>query len=326
MKVLAAAPLRLPARVLVLLLAGGIAGLLYVTVLGLTATAPRLTRAGAMAAVTFILLTIVFSALERVSPEQGRKLRHWGAERRTDVLWWFASYGSRFAAGAATTGCIVIVTRMLPTHAGAPVSTQPVWLQVPEALLIGDFLQCWIHRLLHRPVLWSLHAVHHSPEDLNWLSTTRIHPIETVLKGPVEMVPLYFLGFSPVATLPLVTVLLGLYEIFLHANVGWRFGPLRFVIASPGFHRWHHTAETEGFDKDFAGLFPLYDLAFGTFHMPDRVSSAYGLGQGQQMSSSFWQQLAHPVRTACQAPTRHWPKDLASYPRDPGGRCRRASD
>jgi sterol desaturase/sphingolipid hydroxylase (fatty acid hydroxylase superfamily) len=39
----------------------------------------------------------------------------------------------------------------------------------------------------------------------------------------------------------------------------------RSVIASPRFHRWHHTGEAEARDKNFAGLLPLCDILFGTY-------------------------------------------------------------
>ena len=54
----------------------------------------------------------------------------------------------------------------------------------------------------------------------------------------------------------------------LHANVNWSYGPLRYVVPSPMFHRWHHPTEAEGLETNFAGLFPVIDLAFGTFFMP----------------------------------------------------------
>jgi sterol desaturase/sphingolipid hydroxylase (fatty acid hydroxylase superfamily) len=55
-------------------------------------------------------------------------------------------------------------------------------------------------------------------------------------------------------------------DILLHANLPWTFGPLRNALASPAFHRWHHTWEAEGMDRNFSGLFPWIDLLFGTFY------------------------------------------------------------
>ena len=54
----------------------------------------------------------------------------------------------------------------------------------------------------------------------------------------------------------------------LHANLNWTFGPFRYVLASPVFHRWHHVREPAIHDKNFAPTFPIFDLMFGTFHMP----------------------------------------------------------
>src|SRR5436309_10026892 len=83
----------------------------------------------------------------------------------------------------------------------------------------------------------------------------------------LQSVPLYLLGFRGPALAALVPAL-GFYALFVHANLRWDFGPLRYVVASPAFHRWHHTSQAEGLDRNFAGLFPWIDLLFGTFYLP----------------------------------------------------------
>lgn len=91
--------------------------------------------------------------------------------------------------------------------------------------------------------------------------------------------------------MPLLTA----YSIFLHANVRWDYGPLRYVIASPRFHRWHHTSQAEGLDRNFAGLFPWIDLAFGTFYMPPgREPEVFGVADG--VPAGLLGQLAWPFR------------------------------
>ncbi|HET8578957.1 MAG TPA: sterol desaturase family protein, partial [Methylomirabilota bacterium] len=86
------------------------------------------------------------------------------------------------------------------------------------------------------------------------------------------------------------------YAILLHANVPWTLGPLRYAIASPAFHRWHHTSEAEGRDKNFAGLFPLWDLLFGTFYMPrGRQPMQFGVA-GDPVPEGLWAQLCYPFR------------------------------
>jgi sterol desaturase/sphingolipid hydroxylase (fatty acid hydroxylase superfamily) len=85
------------------------------------------------------------------------------------------------------------------------------------------------------------------------------------------------------------------YAVLLHANISWDFGFLRSVLASPRFHRWHHTKETEAIDKNFAGLFPLFDIIFGTYYMPkDKQPSEFGVKDPIPMS--LWGQLSYPFR------------------------------
>ena len=58
------------------------------------------------------------------------------------------------------------------------------------------------------------------------------------------------------------------HSAFVHANLSWSLGPFRYVLATPIFHRWHHTSREEGGNTNFAGTFPLWDILFGTFRMP----------------------------------------------------------
>jgi len=84
----------------------------------------------------------------------------------------------------------------------------------------------------------------------------------------------------------------------LHANVSWTFGPLGHVLASPAFHRRHHTKETAAIDKNFAGLLPVWDLLFGTFYLPkDRRPTEFGV-HDDGVPDSFWGQLVYPFRKA----------------------------
>jgi sterol desaturase/sphingolipid hydroxylase (fatty acid hydroxylase superfamily) len=103
------------------------------------------------------------------------------------------------------------------------------------------------------------------------------------------------LGFPPTILAGYVPFL-SFYAVLLHANVRWDFGPLRYLVASPAFHHWHHTTEAEGLDTNFAGLFPFVDLLFGTFHLPrDRQPSAYGL-LDDDLPRGLLGQLAYPFR------------------------------
>jgi len=86
------------------------------------------------------------------------------------------------------------------------------------------------------------------------------------------------------------------HSAFVHANLDWTLGPLRYVIATPVFHRWHHTAADRGGEKNFAATFPVLDLIFGTFHMPaGKLPDRYGIAD-RDFPTSFGAQLARPFR------------------------------
>jgi sterol desaturase/sphingolipid hydroxylase (fatty acid hydroxylase superfamily) len=100
------------------------------------------------------------------------------------------------------------------------------------------------------------------------------------------------MGFSP-----LVFVILGpinvLFSSLVHANLNWTYGPFRYVIASPVFHRWHHTSQEEGRDKNFAPTFPFLDVIFGTFYMPKgKLPETFGVDD--PVPDDFIGQLKYP--------------------------------
>jgi sterol desaturase/sphingolipid hydroxylase (fatty acid hydroxylase superfamily) len=85
-----------------------------------------------------------------------------------------------------------------------------------------------------------------------------------------------------------------LHTILLHANVRWDFGLLRFVLASPAWHRLHHSAEGEG--HNFGGVFSIFDVILGTFRDP-RVIHPTVLGTPSlAIPEDLGGQLAYPLR------------------------------
>ena len=255
----------------------------------------------------FAILAALLWPLERWRPAiAGQSL--WRRGTPTDLAYWlFTPLVTRAITRAGVAGAVVVLALVagLPlerehieafvTHPAPAVGTQPAWLQVVEVLLLGDLIGYWSHRLFHGRALWRFHVVHHSPTTVDWLSAVRLHPINDVLARLVQVVPALLLGFSPTllaAYVPLLTF----HAILLHANVPWSFGPLRFVFSSPSFHRWHHTSETEGQDKNFAGLFPFWDVLFGTFYMPrGRQPRDFGVA-GNPVPDGLWAQLLYPFR------------------------------
>lgn len=175
-----------------------------------------------------------------------------------------------------------------------PAGRSPFVIQVIAVFVIADFLSYWQHRMFHLSWAWPVHAVHHSSEKLDWLSSTRFHPLNEIGAQLIYVAPLIAAGFSPMAFVVLAPFT-ATYAVILHANVNWSFGPLRHVIASPTFHRWHHTKSTEARDKNFSGFLPLWDVIFGTFYHPqDKVPEDFGIEE--PMHPQFHGQLMHPFR------------------------------
>ena len=98
-----------------------------------------------------------------------------------------------------------------------PLGRQPIWLQTIEVYLLGDFIGYWTHRLFHTGKWWPFHAVHHSSEDLDWLASLRVHPVNDFVNKLAQASFILLLGFNPFVTASLAPVFT-FYAIFLHAN------------------------------------------------------------------------------------------------------------
>jgi sterol desaturase/sphingolipid hydroxylase (fatty acid hydroxylase superfamily) len=68
-------------------------------------------------------------------------------------------------------------------------------------------------------------------------------------------------------------------------------------FASPRFHRWHHTDETQARDKNFAGLLPLWDILFGTYYMP-KQQRPRSVGTETPVPAGLIGQMLFPFRKA----------------------------
>jgi sterol desaturase/sphingolipid hydroxylase (fatty acid hydroxylase superfamily) len=250
-----------------------------------------------------LILGLVFLVVERLSPANPRQPK-WRKGIRTDLLYWFftplaTEAISRFALVLMLVPAAIVLGKTELEHTllqgRGGVTQWPLPLQALAAFLIGDFIGYWVHRFFHRSRLWPYHAVHHSSTQVDWLSSVRLHPVNDALTRLAQASVILLLGFPAmvlVAYVPFIT----LYAILLHANVTWTFGPLRYVFASPAFHRWHHTTETEGLDKNFAGFFPVWDILFGTFYMPSgKQPAVFGI-LGNDVPEGIVGQLLYPFR------------------------------
>jgi lathosterol oxidase len=178
----------------------------------------------------------------------------------------------------------------------AAVGSLPLLIQVPLILLAADFTQYWIHRTFHAvPFLWPFHAIHHSATEMDWLAGSRLHLVDAIVTRGLTYVPIFTLGFSERAVMVYV-FLVAAQATFIHSNVRWQFRPLRKIVATPAFHHWHHSAEREAVDKNFAVHTPIWDSLFGTYYLPNRWPMEYGLADGRDVPARWITQFAYPLR------------------------------
>jgi len=173
-----------------------------------------------------------------------------------------------------------------------PLAALPLWVQGLIYLVASDFLLYWIHRGFHRGALWKYHAIHHAPKDVEWLSAARFHPVNLVLGTAAVDIAFLLAGVSPN-----IFIVIGPFNIItscmVHANLNWTFGPLRYVLVSPVFHRWHHSRDVVG--RNFASTFALWDVMFGTYYLPKgEVPKAYCIDD-EAMPEGMWAQIAYPL-------------------------------
>jgi sterol desaturase/sphingolipid hydroxylase (fatty acid hydroxylase superfamily) len=143
------------------------------------------------------------------------------------------------------------------------ISTTIVTLVILFVLV--DFAEYWFHRAAHRVrFMWASHAVHHSTTRYNLTAAVRL-PWTGALSGAVLFfVPLTLIGFHPLAVTAMALLNL-VYQFFLHTEHAPRLGPLEWVLNTPSHHRVHHASNEHCLDKNFGGVFILWDRLFGTF-------------------------------------------------------------
>jgi alkylglycerol monooxygenase len=154
-----------------------------------------------------------------------------------------------------------------------------------------DFCYYWFHRLSHEySVLWAAHAVHHQSEDYN-LSTALRQTSTGFLFGWIFYLPLFLLGF-PLEVLVTVNAINLIYQFWVHTQHIRRLGILDYILVTPSNHRVHH-ARNEGYlDRNYGGIFILWDRLFGTFtDERDEEPVVYGVRKPLNSWDPFWANL-----------------------------------
>ncbi len=174
----------------------------------------------------------------------------------------------------------------------------PAFVRFILVILAADLVEYVSHRAYHEvPFLWRIHAIHHSPQAMDWLSGSRLHFIEPLVTRAVVLIPIFLLGF-PQDTIFAYVIFISVQSVLIHSNIRMNVGWLRYVIVTPQFHHWHHASDAEAIDKNYTAHTPLFDLLFGTWHLPaDRWPKSYGTVKPipGNMLSQFLYPITGPV-------------------------------
>ncbi len=175
-----------------------------------------------------------------------------------------------------------------------PLSTLPFWAQFVVYVVLSDFLLYWIHRGFHTSaMMWPFHAIHHSSKEVDWTTSLRFHPVNIALQSALVLGLMISLGIKP-EVIALAAPIDSVIALWQHSNTKTTLGPLKYVIATPVFHRWHHTMPDEGGNMNFAPTFAFWDYAFGTFYMPEgKLPENFGVDD-PELVEGYAAQLLYP--------------------------------
>ncbi|WP_420964910.1 sterol desaturase family protein [Bradyrhizobium sp. B120] len=235
----------------------------------------------------FVLLEWVFP---RVRPEQGPLSPGW----RLDLAY--------FGVNHLLIGVFLVVSThfahdyfawAISPSLQAHVVALPAIVRFVLVILAADAVEYISHRAYHEvPWLWRIHAVHHSPEHMDWLSGSRLHFFEPLATRALVLVPIVLLGF-PQDTIFAYLIFISVQSVLIHSNIKMDVGWLRYVIVTPQFHHWHHASDAEAIDKNYAAHTPLFDMLGRTWHLPkDRWPVKYGTVK--PIPGGMLGQFAHP--------------------------------
>jgi sterol desaturase/sphingolipid hydroxylase (fatty acid hydroxylase superfamily) len=261
------------------------------------------------------LLVVVVGALQRWRPAEAVTDKR---QIRIDILYTLIHRLGLFRLGLYFTLLPVAlwVTGLLhlnsfsvpPVDQIWPGVTDHAWVSLIIYLLIFDCVDYWYHRAQHRfGRFWALHAVHHSQRQMTMWSDNRNHLLDDLFHSLVLVMVSFMLGVPP-GQFILVVVITQLLESFSHANIRMSFGRWGDrILVSPKFHRHHHSirydASTSGpaGGYNFAVLFPIWDMLFGTARSngdygPTGIHDQELDSGGRDYGQSFWAQQRLALR------------------------------
>ena len=240
-------------------------------------------RAVALAVPVFLTLIALELLLDRL---RGTRYYH------------FADSVNSLSCGIVSTGMRVffaflgafvyewVLLHAAPEH--LPASHWGTWV---FAFVAYDLCYYWQHRLGHTVGLfWATHSVHHQSEEFN-LTTALRQPGTGAFTNWIFYVPMALCGV-PIGVFAMVGVIQLFYQFWPHTRLIGRLGILDRWIQTPSNHRVHHAQNDIYLDRNYVGVFLLWDHLFGSFQEElDSEPCIYGV-RGQLKSwNPVWANL-----------------------------------
>lgn len=186
------------------------------------------------------------------------------------------------------------------------------WLTWVIGFVAYDFFYYWFHRISHeRSIFWASHVAHHQSEEFN-LSTALRQTGTGFICSWVFFIPLFFLGCPPELFYTIAAVNL-LYQFWVHSEHIPKLGWFEWGFVTASNHRVHHACNTDYLDRNYGGVFIVWDRMFGTFKEESaRLPCVYGISQPLHSWNPLWAN-AHVYLDIGRAAIRQadWRKSLA---------------
>ena len=162
------------------------------------------------------------------------------------------------------------VKRLVPFTLYFVVYEQFAFMQITNAwwvwavcFVFYDFCYYWNHRLGHEMnLLWAAHVVHHSSEDYNL--STALRQTSSSFFSVLFYLPMAILGFDPIMVITVGALNL-IYQYWVHTQHIGKLGWFENFFISPSNHRVHHAQNDRYLDRNYGGVFILWDRAFGSY-------------------------------------------------------------
>ncbi|WP_115461147.1 sterol desaturase family protein [Winogradskyella aurantiaca] len=177
----------------------------------------------------------------------------------------------------------------------------PKWLGLLIFFLVNDFVQWNTHRLLHRvPWLWNFHKVHHSVKQMGFAAHLRYHWMEPVIYNSIRYIPLALIANYSAQDVAIVYFFAIAIGHLNHANLGWDYGPLKYIFNNPKMHIWHHAKELPEnvrYGVNFGLTLSLWDYLFKTDYIPHSGRDIeLGFDKDEEFPQDFINQELYPFK------------------------------